>query len=85
MYIRIVYTQQESIEVMQVTGSLLILIIVCCCIVLCLRSHCESLCVRHLLPQPLFQLVCLIDYTQRTVTVYRVIGVMASGDSRPKG
>ena len=43
MYIRIVYTQQESIEVLQVTRSLLILFIDCCCIVLCLRSYCESL------------------------------------------
>ena len=80
MYIRIVYTQQGSIEVLQVTGSLLILIIVGCCIVLCLGSYCESLRVRELLPQPLFQLVCLIDNTQRTVTVYRISGVMAYGD-----
>ena len=46
MYVRIVYTQQGSIEVLQVTRSLLILLIVCCCIVLCLRSYCESLRVR---------------------------------------
>ena len=84
MYIRIVYTQQESIEVQQVTGSLLILLIICCCILLCLRSYCESLCVRELLPQLLFQLVCLIDNTPRTVTVYHISGAMASGDSRPK-
>ena len=84
MYIRIVYTQQGSIEVLQVTGSLFILLIVCCCIVLCLRSYCESLCVRELLPQPLFLLVCLIDNTPRTVTVYHISGTMASGDSRPK-
>ena len=55
---------------------------VCCCIVLCLRSYCESLRVRELFPQPLFQLVCLIDNTQRTVTVYRISGAIASGDSR---
>ena len=67
MYIRIVYTQQ-------VTGSLLILLIVCCCIVLCLRSYCEYLHVRELLPQPLFQLVCLIDNTQCIVTVHRISG-----------
>ena len=69
MYIRIMYTQQGSIKVLQVTGSLLILLIICCCIVLCLRSFCESLHVRDLLHQPLFQLVCLIDNTQCTVTV----------------
>ena len=78
MYVRIVYTQQGSVEVLQVTGSLLILIIVCCCIVLCLRSYCEYLHVRELLPDPLFQLVCLIDNTQHTS------GAMASGDSLPK-
>ena len=46
MYISIVYTQHESIEVLQVTRSLLILLIVCCCFVLCFRSYCESLRVR---------------------------------------
>ena len=71
-------------KVLQVTGSLLTLIIVCCCIALCLRSDCESLRVKELLPGPLFQLVCLINNTQRTVTVYRISGAMASGDCRPK-
>ena len=37
MYVRIVYTQQGSVAVLQVTGSLLILFLVCCCVVLCLR------------------------------------------------
>ena len=41
IYIRIVYTQQGSIEVLQVTGSLSILLIVCCCLVFCLQSYCE--------------------------------------------
>ena len=73
MYVRSVYTQQGSVAVMQVTGSLLILFLVCCCIVLCLRSYCE------LLPEPLFQLVCLVDNYQCTLTVYRISGAMASG------
>ena len=47
---------------------------VCCCIVLCLRS----LRVRELFPQPLFQLVCLIGNTQRTVMVYHISGAIAS-------
>ena len=43
-----------------------------------LQSYCE------LLPEPLFQLVCLVDNYRHTVTVYRISGAMASGDSRPK-
>ena len=81
MYVRIVYTQQGSVAVLQATGSLLILFLVYCCIVLCLRSYCE------LLPEPLFQLfqcVWLVISATSTVTVYRISGAMASGDSRPK-
>ena len=37
VYVRIVYTQRESVGVLQVTGLLLPLVIVCCCIVLCNR------------------------------------------------
>ena len=37
----------------------------------CVSDHFVNLCV--------FQLVCLIDNTQRTVTVYRISGTMASG------
>ena len=33
MYVRIVYTHQGSVEVLQVTGSLLLLILVCCSMV----------------------------------------------------
>ena len=50
MNVRIVYTQQESVEVLQVTRSLLLLILVC--IVLYLRSYCYNqscLCQRKLL------------------------------------
>ena len=60
MYVRIVYTKQGSVEVLQVIGSLLLLILVCCSIALCLRSYCDFLSVTELLPEPLFQLVCLV-------------------------
>ena len=78
MYVMIVYTQQGSVEVLQVTGSLLLLIFVC------LRSYCEFLRVAELLPEPLGQFVCLVDNYRRTVTVYHINNAMASGDSRPK-
>ena len=84
MYVRIVYTQQGSVEVLQVTGSLLLLILVCCCVVLCLPLYCEFLRGTELLPEPLLQLVCLVGDYRRTVTVYHISGAMASGDSRPK-
>ena len=84
MYVRIVCTHHGSVEVLQVTGSLLILIIVCCCIVLCLRSYCELLRGTELLHEPLFQLVCLVDNYRHTVSVYRISGARSSKDSRPK-
>ena len=81
--VRIVYTQHESVEVLQVTGSLLLLVLVCCCIVLCYRSSCESLHVPGLCLESLIQFVCGVRDNPGTVPRDSIVGMMASGDSRP--
>ena len=50
IYIWIVYTRQGSVEVLQVTGSLLLQILLCCLIVMCFLSCCKSLTVTKSLP-----------------------------------
>ena len=85
MYIRIVYTQRGSVEVLQVTGSLLILVIFCCCIVLCYSSSGELLRVPGLCLELLIQFVCCVQDNRRTVPEDSIVGAMASGDSRPGG
>ena len=84
MCVRIVYTQRESVGVLQVTGSLLLLVLVCCCIVLCFRSSCHCLPVPGLYLESLIQFVCGVTDNRRTVPKDYTVGAMASGDSRPE-
>ena len=84
VYVRIVHTQQGSVEVLQVTRSLLLLIIVCNYIVLHFRSYCEFLRVTGLFPESVIQLVCFVGDYRLTLSVYHISGVMAYGDSRPE-
>ena len=67
MYVRIVYTQRVSVEVPQVTGSLLLLVLVCCCIVLCYHLSCEFIHVRVFCLKSLIQSVCGVEDNRLTV------------------
>ena len=79
MYLRSVFTRQGSLEVLQVTGSLLLLIIVCYYIVLCLLTYCEFLRVTGLFPVSLIQLVYFVGDYRHMLSVYHISSVMASG------
>ena len=82
----IVYTRQGSVEVMQVTGSLLLQIILCCLIVayvcLCLSFEGKQMCCDSLLPGSLRRLVHSEGSIPCTVTVYITSGAMVSGKAR---
>ena len=54
----VVYMQRGSVEVLQVTRSLLFLVILCCCVVLCYRSPCDFLHVPRSYCKLLIQFLC---------------------------
>ena len=71
--VTIVYTQQGSLEVLQVTGSLLLLILLCCLIVVCFRLCCENLTVTKSLPG-----FCRESMVYRDCVHYQWCGVAAA-------
>ena len=78
----IVYTRQGSVEVLQLTGSLLLRIILwCLCVTVCFLSCSENLTVTKSLPGSLCRPVYSAGYRRCTVTVYITSGTMASGDA----
>ena len=82
----IVYTPQGSVEILQVTVSLLLQIILCCLIVvyvrLCLSFEGKQTCCEKSLPGSLRRLVYFVGSRRCTVTVYISNGAMASGKGR---
>ena len=67
----IVYTRQGSVEVLQVTGSLLLQILLCCLVVVyvCLCFEGKQTCCRKALPGSLRRLVHSVWSRRCTVTV----------------
>ena len=85
------YTQRKSVEVPQVTGSLLLRIIFCCLIVLYYRWYLDlegnPSCCEELLSGSLHRLVHSVKSRLCTVTVSITSAAMATGndgDGRPK-
>ena len=78
----------DCVQVLQVTGSLLLQIHLCYLIVVCFLSCCKNLTGTKSLPGSLHQLGNDVGNRRCTVTVYITNGAMASGDaggSRPLG
>ena len=88
----IVYIRHGSVEVLQVTGSLVLRIILWCLVIVCFLSCSKSLTVTKSLPGSLCRPVHSAGYQRSscwlcTVTVYITGGMMASGEagcSRPE-
>ena len=91
-YIWIVYIRRRSVEVQQVTGSLVLRILLWCLAVVCFRSRRMGLTVTKLSPVSSCRPVHSAGYQWSsswlcTVTVYITGGTMVSGDaggSRPR-
>ena len=74
----IVYTRQISVEVLQMTRSLLLRIILWCQVIVCFLSCSEILTVTKSLPGLLCRPVHYAGYQQCTVTVLTVVQLQAA-------
>ena len=79
--IRIVYTRQGSVAVLQVTGSLLFRFLSCYLTVVCFLSCSKNSTVTKSLPELLRRPVHIVRRRRCTVSAYLTSGAMGSGDA----